>query len=204
MGDFEILGGKHSEGSSVGPEINLELRERSGEALFFKSAAQACMKMVQKIFLYWVILKKAENILKIRFSHSNLVKIADFRKSTETPLEWSQTTFVNCKCVWKASLWCWEGSTVVFSLYGDTFFWALLFSMHMYGNFEIFGRKHWVRGLQKLPWPFHLIENLSETLPNDVWQTPGWFSLHLKAFCIDNFYLLCIYRRFWDFGGGNT
>ena len=97
-------------------------------------------------------------------------------------LERSLITFVNWKCLWNASLWCWGGSLVVFSLYGDTFFWALLFSMHMYGDFDIFGRKHWVRGLQKLPWPFHLIENLPETLPNDVWQTPGWFFLHLKSF----------------------
>ena len=147
--------------------------------------------MAQKSFLCQLIFEKSYDKLKVQFSHSNLVKIADFRKSTETPLEWSQTTFVNCKCVWKASLWCWEGSTVVFSLYGDTFFWALLFSMHMYGDFDIFGRKHWVRGLQKLPWPFHLIENLSETLPNDVWQTPGWFFLYLKAFCIETFALNC-------------
>ena len=61
------------------------------------------MKMVQKIFLYWVILKKAENILKIRFSHSNLVKILDFRKSIETPPWGSPMVFfgwkpLRCRC----------------------------------------------------------------------------------------------------------
>ena len=62
-------------------------------------------------------------MFKIRFSHSKIGQNPDFLKLGQRPLGWPQTTFVDWKCVWYASLWCLGGSWVDFCWFETTFFW---------------------------------------------------------------------------------
>ena len=61
-----------------------------------------------------------------------------FSRTGQRRLEGPQTTFVDWKCVWNPSIWCWEWVLVVFCLFEGTFFWSSFFRKAYAWIFEIF------------------------------------------------------------------
>ena len=101
-------------------------------------------------------------------------------------LERSLITFVDWKCLWNASLWCWGGSLVVFSLYGDPFYWALFICFVYMGDFEVF----WGETLRRefsgekfgtwVAWKFRPDSLLLKCCPNMPWDGAKEFPLSIN------------------------
>ena len=84
---LRFFGGKHLGGSSVGPEINLELRESMDLALFFLNALISCPERFQSIWGCQLIFEKSYRNSKVRFSNSKIDQNRDFLKFGQRPLE---------------------------------------------------------------------------------------------------------------------
>ena len=128
-------------GSSVEGEFNMELREHSGLALFCLNGLLSCPDKMAQSFFYSLIFEKSYRNSKVRFSNSKIDQNPDFLKLGQRPPGWSLPTFVDWKCVWNPSIWCWEWVLVVFCLFEATFFCICFFCKAYAWIFEIF-REH--------------------------------------------------------------
>ena len=130
---------------------------------------------------------------KVRFSNSKIDQNPDFLKLGQRPPGWSLPTFVDWKCVWNPSIWCWEWVLVVFCLFEGTFFWSSFFRKAYAWILEIWDFLGLVKGVWKGPRSLLLIEKVFYMPPFDVWNALELVFVDLRHLFFEQIFIFYVY-----------
>ena len=171
----------------------IELHKRLRLALFCLNGLLSCPDNLHSISGRPEIFEKSWDNSKVRFSNSKNDQNPDFLKLGQRPPGWSLPTFVDWKCVWNPSIWCWEWVLVVFCLFEGTFFWSSFFRKAYAWILEIWDFLGLVKGVWKGPWSLLLIEKVFYMPPFDVWNTLELVFVDLRHLFFEQIFIFYVY-----------